>query len=195
MSGVMTYLNGKAEFFDVVKQLGYNFDEYQNRHILLDKEAKFEGKIVLNMFLIIEGGGGLINSQEDHADLIKSCAKHCKLSTDDIVMSKKCIVCEKKSNNVNNPATKTCEKWCSTNHKNLEGFCVKCSESNCAEKDMPKLKIEKANKYYTKFKINPSKKLWKDLDDWPKRLVTKVTDYKEGKDYEIKYKVESKDFF
>lgn len=28
ISGSMAYLNGKAEFFDVVKQLGYNYDEY-----------------------------------------------------------------------------------------------------------------------------------------------------------------------
>lgn len=57
---------------------------------------------------------------------------------------------------------------------------------------MPKMIIKKANKYYTKFKINPSKKLWKDLEDWPKRISTKVSDFKEGKDYDIKFKVESK---
>lgn len=107
-------------------------------------------------------------------------------------MSYKCLICQKKSNNVNNPATKTCDKFCPSNHKNLHGFCVKCSESNCAEKNMPKMIIKKANKYYTKFKITPSKKLWKDIEDWPKRISTKVTRYKEGTDYDIKFKVESK---
>jgi hypothetical protein len=57
---------------------------------------------------------------------------------------------------------------------------------------MPKMIIKKANKYYTKFKITPSKKLWKDIEDWPKRISTKVTRYKEGTDYDIKFKVESK---
>jgi len=55
---------------------------------------------------------------------------------------------------------------------------------------MPKMVIKKANKYYTKFKITPSKKLQKDLKDWPKRIVIKVTDFKEGKDYEVHYKVD-----
>lgn len=48
------------------------------------------------------------------------------------------------------------------------------------------------NKYYTKFKIQPSKKLWKEIEDWPRRISTKVTAFKEGKDYEIKFDVESK---
>ena len=59
---------------------------------------------------------------------------------------------------------------------------------------MPRMIITKANKYYTKFKISPSKKLQKDLNDWPKRIVNKVTDFKEGVDYEVKYTVDRKHF-
>lgn len=192
ISGTMVYLNGKVQYFDVMKKMSYDYDKYASEHQLLDKDVKFEGKIILTTFLIIEGGGGVINSQEKHPEFVKVCQKKCKLVTNDLVMSYKCLVCQKKSNNVNNPATKTCDKNCQTNHKNLHGFCVKCSESSCAEKDMPKMIIKKANKYYTKFKIMPSKKLWKDLEDWPKRIATKVTRMKEGKDYDIKFKVSSK---
>lgn len=55
---------------------------------------------------------------------------------------------------------------------------------------MPRMIIKKANKYYTKFKITPSKKLQKHLEDWPKRISIKVTDFKQGKDYETDFDVE-----
>lgn len=57
---------------------------------------------------------------------------------------------------------------------------------------MPRMLIEKANKYYTKFKITPSQKLQKHLEDWSKRISIKVTDFKQGPDYEVNFKVEGK---
>ena len=73
ISGSMAYLNGKAQFFDVVNHLGYNFDEDKDRNVILDKEAKFDGKVILSIFNIIEGGGGLLNSQEKDPELVKNC--------------------------------------------------------------------------------------------------------------------------
>lgn len=52
--------------------------------------------------------------------------------------------------------------------------------------------VQMGDKYYTKMRIQPSKQLWKQIDDWPRRIATKVTDFKEGKDYEIKFETESK---
>lgn len=141
ISGAMAYLNGKAQFFDIVNHLGFNFDEEQDKYLILDKEAKFDGKIIFSMFNIIEGGGGLIYSQESHPELVKECKSTCKLGINDIVLSNRCLVCQKKSNNVGNPATRFCEKNCGTNYKNLQGFCIKCSESNCADHDMPKMNV------------------------------------------------------
>lgn len=57
---------------------------------------------------------------------------------------------------------------------------------------MPRMIITKANKYYTKFKITPSKKLQKHLDDWSKRITIKVTEFKQGKDYDVNFHVEGK---
>lgn len=194
-SSGMAYLNGQVEYFDVVKQMGFNYDEYSHKNVILDKEASFKGSIEIVSFIIVEGGGGVLNSQQTHPEMVETCRKTCLLQTNDLVMSSKCIICLKINNNVNDLETKICQKNCRLNHKNLRGFCAKCSESNCAETDMPKMNIEKGNKYYTKFKITPSKKLWKEIEDWPKRLSTKVTDMKEGKDYDIKYHVESKTSF
>lgn len=115
----MSYLNGKAEFFDKVNGLGFNFDEAQDKYVILDKETHFDGKVIMSMFNIIEGGGGLINSQEKHPELLKKCKSQCSLPINDIVMSNRCLICQKKSNNVYNPATRYCETNCSSNQKNL----------------------------------------------------------------------------
>ena len=56
---------------------------------------------------------------------------------------------------------------------------------------MPKLLITAENSYYTKFKVYPSKALYKEFYDWGTRLTNRVTGMKEGQDYEIRYDVKS----
>jgi len=60
---------------------------------------------------------------------------------------------------------------------------------------MPRLTVNKMNNYYTEFKIQPSKRLAEDYDDWGKRIQSSVTGLKIGDDYETKFHVQSRLFF
>ena len=74
----------------------------------------------------------------------------------------------------------------------MRGYCFDCFSANCIDANMPKLLISAENSYYTKFKVYPSKALYKDFYDWGSRLNNKVTGMKEHEDYEIVYNVKSK---
>lgn len=114
------YLNGEVKFLEVVTGFLINLDKYAQKHEIFDKEAIYQGKATIEMFSILEGGGGAIFSQEDTKQVIfflsfqvkKKCLEECKLPLNNIVMSFKCLSCQKKSNNANSIPEKKCKKFC-----------------------------------------------------------------------------------
>lgn len=112
MSSALLYLDGKVKFFDRNHDIWFDWREYSTNNTILSPNSKSEGNINLYQFSIIEGGGGVLYSQEKHAKIVSECTDTCYMPTSDIFESFKCVSCTRKPNNVNIMETKQCTTNC-----------------------------------------------------------------------------------
>jgi hypothetical protein len=124
------------------------------------RESK-NGHIVMHQFTVLDSIGNVVYGSQGTV-LTEDCKHHCLLLTDSIAMSRKCIICEAKTNNVLNyeRGFKDCESYCPRGHKSVWNICMKCVDSEkCSEHDMPRLEMHEKSRYDLDFNLWPSKAL------------------------------------
>lgn len=65
IASAFVYLNGEVKFLEIVTGFVIDLDKNGDKHEILDKDNSHKGKLTLNLFNVIEGGGGALLSQED----------------------------------------------------------------------------------------------------------------------------------
>jgi hypothetical protein len=69
LSGVLFYLEGKTHAFKDVKKKKFDWVSGQKANYIKDKRQKFDGKIVVTVFTVLEGAGAFSYVLEPSKDI------------------------------------------------------------------------------------------------------------------------------